>query len=108
MASISVRQSDGNHLSQGSAVPYLSNLLNQARDQVRASNDGTTRLFFTCLEDKCSTDSAVWLHALKKEMNSVIFERAKAAGSKMDFSQLPIYKHHIEKMTLTLGGAQKK
>jgi len=32
-------------------------------------------------------------------MRAVIFDRIKLAGGKMDFSQIPIYKHHVESMT---------
>lgn len=89
---------DGDFLQRSTALGYLGSCLNQARDQVRGSLDTKTTLFFTCLDDRCSTPSARWLKGLKSELTTILFERNRIAGNKIDFSQVPIYKMHVEKM----------
>mmetsp|Transcript_37311 Transcript_37311/g.91841 ORF Transcript_37311/g.91841 Transcript_37311/m.91841 type:complete len:136 (+) Transcript_37311:201-608(+) len=52
--------SSGNALSHDSAVNYLHILLNKGASKFKVTGTDTSKLFFTCLDPKASTESAKW------------------------------------------------
>lgn len=66
---------------------YLGTAINKAAGKFKAGGSIDTQQFFFCLDTKSSSDSATWLHKLKKKIQRVTFERAKEAGEQQDKSE---------------------
>ena len=66
---------------------YMGTAINRAASKFKAGGDIETKEFFFCLDAKSSSDSATWLHKLKKKIQRVTFERAKEAGEQQDKSE---------------------
>ena len=81
--------SAGRHLACGTALDYLGALLNLAAAKFKAVGTPATRMFFTCLDVKATTDEAEWLRGIKNTLIREDFERRKEAGEEMDVVSLP-------------------
>ena len=66
---------------------YLDTAINLAASKFKAGGSVATKEFLFCLDTKSSSDSATWLHKLKKKVQRVTFERAKVAGEQQDNSE---------------------
>ena len=85
----------GHHLAIGTQLDYLGAALNQAAAKFKATGDDATKLFFTCLDPKASTEAACWLRQLKGKMVRTAMQRAKDNGEELDKSVTPIYGVHV-------------
>ena len=94
--------SAGRHLACGTALDYLGALLNLAAAKFKAVGRPSTRMFFTCLDVKATTDEAEWLRGLKNNLIRADFERRKEAGEELDTSVTPIYSMHVQSMIKAL------
>jgi hypothetical protein len=65
---------------------YVYILINLAKTKFNAkSTNAATKLFFTCVgETGASTEPAMWLRGIKKDIVRVTFEREKEAGTAGD------------------------
>ena len=64
---------------------YVYILINLAKTKFNAkSTNAATKLFFTCLEAGASTEAAMWLRGIKKNIVRVTSEREKVAGTAGD------------------------
>lgn len=62
---------------------YLGTAINLAASKFKAGGSVATKEFLFCLDTESSSDSATWLHKLKKKVQRVTFElqgRRRAAG----------------------------
>lgn len=96
----------GQHLGYSSVLGYLGCLLQLTSHFFKyrgGAEDARTKLFFTCLDGKATTDSWRWLKGLKKNLGRRLFERAKAEGEVMDKSATPLYVEHLRAMAQALA-----
>ena len=86
-------QYKGHTLSLGSVQDYLGCLLNLAAARFKAIGQPESRLFFTCLDSKSTTDHAHWLQKLKGKIERTLFQRAMPmeSGEVMDKSVPPLF-----------------
>ena len=55
-------------------------------------------MFFTCLDPKAGTPSALWLRRLKSGIKRFVFERSIAQGDRIDKSETPVYSLHVREL----------
>jgi hypothetical protein len=68
-------------------MTYLNVAVNQAANKFRAAGTDATKGFFNCLDQKSTSQEAIWLRGLRANMKRAIFERAALAGAEMDKSE---------------------
>lgn len=95
----STGQYNGHKLSLGSVEDYLGCLLNLAAARFKATGDLKTKMFFTCLDAKSTTDQARWLQKLKAhKIVRILFQRAMESGEVMDKSVPPIFLQEVRRL----------
>jgi hypothetical protein len=88
-------------LAHGTVKGYLGCLVNMAKAKFGATGTDATKLFFTALDKGATTESHAWYKKLKDRFWRITFERAKAAGEKMDSSANPLYAKDFAEMVST-------
>ena len=86
----------GKHLALGTALDYLSLVLNHAAVRCENADDPEVIRFFTCVHKDSKTASADWMRKLRNIMVRICFARAKESGEEMDHSATPLYRAHLE------------
>ena len=101
--------SSGNGLMHDSALNYLHILINKGASRFKVTGTDASKLFYTCLDPKASTESAKWLQGMKAQMLRKWFGRTKMSSDCHDNSAPPLYLEHVRKMTRAYakeGGAE--
>ena len=89
----------GQRLNCNVVMQAISSLINQAATKHKISSNDGTKLFFTCLDPKSTTESALWLQCLRTTTIKESFQRNLAAGSTtQDNSAPPWYIEHVRAM----------
>lgn len=91
----------GELLKVSSVLGYIGCLINLASAKFKANGAPETKLFFTCLDGKSSTEPAAWLRGLRKNVTRELFQRMIELGEPMDASEIPIYLNDIREMVRT-------
>ncbi len=91
-------ENKGEFLSIRTVFNYLGSALNQAKDIFGATGSDASKLFFTCLDPKARTQSAIWYQGLKTTANRELFQRSQSTGEELDQSESPLYISHLRSM----------
>lgn len=86
-------------LAHGSIQQYLGIVLNLAKNKFAHGGNPASRLFFTCLDKDSNTDSAVWLHGIRRTINRTSFHRSYKSGVSTDLSATPLYLSDTREMS---------
>ena len=85
----------GKHQRCRTSQNLLGALLGQASDKFKATGTPATLYFFTCHDEKASTEPANWLRQLRWNIWRSDFERMVEAGEELDQSVTPLFVEHI-------------
>ena len=69
----------------------LSAMINVAKNTFKAAGSAETKQFFTLLEERSSSVSALWFRGIKATIKRTTFQRAMNGGEEMDKSSPPLY-----------------
>lgn len=79
-------QANGTHLSTGTAIDYLNDSIQMAKNRCFKRGAQETKDFFLCQNSKNQTQESKWLHGLRQSVIRETFMRAKENGEKIDKS----------------------
>ena len=85
----------GKHLRGRTVQNLLGALLVLASDKFKATGTPSTLLFFTCHDEKASTEPANWLRQLRWNVWRTDFQRMVEDGEDLDQSVTPLFLEHI-------------
>jgi len=91
-------QNKGELLRISSVLGYLGCLINLASTKFKAKGNPQTLLFLTCLDSKSSTEHAMWLRGLRKNVTRELFQRTIEQGDPLDDTEIPVYLNDIRAM----------
>lgn len=95
-------KSKDKHLAAGTALQYMSLLMNLAAVKIRRSGSDRAKLFFTEILDSNKGDAGVWWSKLTKNLSREIYQRTKRRGENTDQSATPVYGLHFRAMVRSI------
>jgi hypothetical protein len=88
----------GQRLGCDGVLGIIGALISKAAAKFKATGTDATKLFFTCNSPKETTDAAVWLQGLKRNIRRETMNRARESGAELDESAPSLYLSHTRAM----------
>jgi len=92
------RKGAGEPYQNGTIKGYVQILVNAAAAMHKGRGDPAADLFFTCLDVKASTPTAIWYRGLRKNIKRFCFERDKKAGDLGGEGAEPLYLEDVRRL----------
>ena len=91
-------QSEDGYLSYNTVMGYFNALMRLCYDRWQSGGNANIRLFFTCCDEKATTEEAKWLRKVKDLIWKICFKRAVDDPDGMDKSVTPMYRSHLRRV----------
>ena len=95
-------KSKNKNLAAGTALQYMSVLMNMAAAKYRHLGTDKTKLFFTEVFNDNTSEAGKWWFRLTGNLSRVIYQRTKRAGEDTDQSATPVYGEHFRGMVRSI------